>query len=378
MCFTLAVGWMGWTMERNEAELDRLYRTTQVKADIIKANASLYVPAGFIRHRTVDTIAASEFVQSAYLEASTMSPLVTALSGGGAPDYSRVDKNVTLRAFDRPEQFFTTRGSDVTVEYASGWDESLFTESWTEDHASPVLLSASMMEQLRLQSGDIIMIDGSTTGANGGFVIAGQYTGMISEGDAKTILLPASALKLLERNEPLYDVAEFVLDPARNRELPEFRDQLNAFSKMDSGIVNLTFRILDEELKEVVEPMEKNLLLMSILYPVTVSVSTIIAAGLVALLIFQAAKEAALMRVLGTTKTRTRAILCGEQLSLSLVGLLLGLALLVMLRQDVSTVLAGPALVCAGLYLAGAFSGAMFSAISVTNRMPLDLLQVKE
>ena len=173
-------------------------------------------------------------------------------------------------------------------------------------------------------------------------------------------------------------MAEFVLDPAKNRELPEFRDQLNAISRMDSGTVGLTFRIKDEELKEVVEPLEKNLLLMSILYPVTVSVSTIIAAGLAALLIFQAAKEAAIMRVLGTTKTRTRAMLCTEQLSLCLVGLLLGLAMLVVLRKDASAVFAGTALVCAGLYLTGAVFGAMFGAISVTNRMPLELLQVKE
>ena len=71
-------------------------------------------------------------------------------------------------------------------------------------------------------------------------------------------------------------------------------------------------------------------------------------------------------------------MLCGEQLALSLVGLLLGLTLLIILRQDVSAVLAGPALVCAALYLAGTVCGTMPSGIAVTNRMPLELLQVKE
>lgn len=71
-------------------------------------------------------------------------------------------------------------------------------------------------------------------------------------------------------------------------------------------------------------------------------------------------------------------MLCGEQLFLCLVGLLLGLALLAALRQDVIAVLTGPALVCALLYFAGVICGSIPSAVSVTNRMPLELLQVKE
>jgi len=71
-------------------------------------------------------------------------------------------------------------------------------------------------------------------------------------------------------------------------------------------------------------------------------------------------------------------MLCGEQLFLCLIGLLLGLTLLIVLQRDAAAVLTGPALVCAALYLAGVICGSIPSAISVTNRMPLELLQVKE
>ena len=312
------------------------------------------------------------------VEAVAKARLVAAVGEGGVMDDTRTDSGVALHAFNQPEQFFSTKERDATVEYAAGWDESMFAREWKEGEVQPVALPVGLMARLRLSLGDMILVYGALGGPQGSYVVAGMYAGLVCD-DAEPILFPASALKLREGNSLLYSVAEFVIDTTRNRELPEFRARMETFfARGNVGIVDLELLFWDGELTQVVEPLEKNLLLMSILYPVTVAVSTLIAAGLAALLLFQAAREAAIMRVLGTTKSRARVMLCGEQLSLCLMGLLLGLAMLVVLRQDASAVLAGPALVCAGLYLAGAFFGAVFSAISVTNRMPLELLQVKE
>ena len=379
LSFTLALGWMSWIMERNDSELDRLYSSIQVEAEIIQSNPSLYVSGGFIRYRTVDSILASGFVESAYLEAAATAPRVAATDEEGKRDDERMISGVQLRSFDQPKQFFALRGSDVTVEYATGWDEDLFARDWTEEDVPPVLLPEFLMGYLRLQPGDVILIYSSNTVISGSYVVAGQYTGIVSGGSADLILLPTSTLWQLEGYEMRYSKAEFVLDPAKNRELPEFRAKMDSlFNSGVAGTVPLTFLFWDEELTQVVEPLEKNLQLMEILFPVTVAVSVLIAAGLAVLLIFQTSKEAALMRVLGTTKGRARAMLCGEQLLLCILGLGLGLTALIFLRQDAVAVLAGPAMLSAALYLIGVIGGSIPSAVSVTNRMPLELLQVKE
>ena len=63
---------------------------------------------------------------------------------------------------------------------------------------------------------------------------------------------------------------------------------------------------------------------------------------------------------------------------LCLVGLLLGLAALMLLRQEVGEVLGGLSLLCAGLYLAGNLCGTAIGAVYVTKDKALALLQVKE
>ncbi|MTI95975.1 MAG: hypothetical protein FH749_10910 [Firmicutes bacterium] len=374
LCFTLALGWMSWTMERNEAELDRLYRTTQVEAAIVKAQASSPSLGGFIGERTVNAILRSGFVESAYLEGGSIARQASFMGEGW--DSERTETMIALRAFDQPEQFFVKSGSNISVEYADGWDEGLFARDWPEEEASPVLMPASLLARLGLHPGEEVMI--SFKGTMDSYIIAGWYMGSVKGDASEPILLPLSVLRQVEEGGLFYSVAEFVLDPAKNRELPEFRAQMHADFSAGAGTVPLHYLLWDGELANVVEPLEKNLQLMAVLFPVTMAVSVLIAAGLAVLLIFQATKAAALLRILGTTKARARAMLCWEQVALCMVGLILGLAALVILRQDVSGVLMGPAMLSAGFYLAGSLAGALFSAISVTNRMPLELLQVKE
>jgi prolipoprotein diacylglyceryltransferase len=71
-------------------------------------------------------------------------------------------------------------------------------------------------------------------------------------------------------------------------------------------------------------------------------------------------------------------MLCSEQVLLSLLGVILGLGLLVILRQDPEAVLTAPTMTTGGLYLLGALIGSLLGAIWVSNKPPLELLQVKE
>ncbi len=84
------------------------------------------------------------------------------------------------------------------------------------------------------------------------------------------------------------------------------------------------------------------------------------------------------MRVLGTTRTAVRLALMIEPLILSMLGVLIGLGMARLLWASPVLEAASPLLISAGLYLVGVLAGSVAGAISVTNKKPIELLQVKE
>ena len=138
----------------------------------------------------------------------------------------------------------------------------------------------------------------------------------------------------------------------------------------------------DEELRMAVAPLENSIELMRVLYPVTLALSLLVAAGIAALFVMTSAKEAAIMRVLGTTKFRSRAMLSLQNIFTSLLGLTLGLlavlACIGQMQPELLASFAGTSILGAALYLLAAIAGATVSAVAVTRRNPLELLQVKE
>ena len=154
------------------------------------------------------------------------------------------------------------------------------------------------------------------------------------EGDP--VLLGLSALLAAEERlalEPAYSVAEFVLDPVKNRELSARREELKELvAQPNAGALDLTLVLWDEELTQVVGPLEQNVRLMSVLYPVTAALSVLIAIGVSVLLLFQSAREMAALRAMGCTRRRVTGMFSCQQGLLCLLGILLGLVALGALR----------------------------------------------
>ena len=94
-----------------------------------------------------------------------------------------------------------------------------------------------------------------------------------------------------------------------------------------AGTGDLRFMIWDEELRVVVGQLDKNLSLLKVLYPVVMAVSVLIGAGLCFLLLLQATREAAILRVLGVTRRAVRLALIVEPLFLSVIGVIIGLGI---------------------------------------------------
>ncbi|MFH1132566.1 MAG: ABC transporter permease, partial [Pseudomonadota bacterium] len=293
-------------------------------------------------------------------------------------------------AYDSPEAFYSGLADPGSLIFASGWDMDLFAEQRTLEEIQaegvPALFPASLVEQLELNVGERVRITGHA-GHTFTCVIVGQYSGWIGStvnsittyrihpaGDY--ILVPLSALVSMEESNIKFTVAHFILDPQKNRELSQLRADMEKVMGIYGG--QLRFIIWDEELRIVIAQLEKNLSLLKNLYPVVIAVAVLIGAGLCFLVLLQATREAAIMRVMGTTRTAVRWALIIEPLILSITGVIIGLGVSLFGWTTSDLVPVVPLLTGAGLYLAGVLAGSVVGAVMVTNKKPIELLQVKE
>jgi len=118
--------------------------------------------------------------------------------------------------------------------------------------------------------------------------------------------------------------------------------------------------------------------MLETLYPIAFTAAALIGAIIMALLILQRAKEAATLRILGTAKGRTRAMLTVEQILLCILGLALALAALVTFNGTELMKTADSISVYMTAHLLACGAGCAIAAAKVTRRKVLDMLQVKE
>jgi len=393
--FTLASGWIRQTMERSRIEVDRLYDTTVVTADISpvdppSSSIDENIPkgSGFVYQKTIDGVLNSGFVTSYALEADiTWSEIRNLDTSETFVGYFPV------YAYDSPEAFYAGLADPGSLSFAAGWNMERFAQPRTlaeiRTDGVPVLFPAILLEQLQLEVGDVLQITDPFINTFPS-VIVGQYSGgrdtTVQGGKIpwrysarESILISLPSLVSIEGGYIKYTVAHFVLDPTKNRELAQFRlDMEEVMQASGAGTGELRFMIWDEELKVVVGQLEKSITLLKVLYPVVIAVSVLIGAGLCLLLLLQATREAAMMRVLGITRTAVQLALIIEPLILSIIGVIIGLVISRLLWTAAGLVPTAPLLGGAGLYLAGVLVGLVTGAISVTHKKPIELLQVKE
>jgi hypothetical protein len=188
-------------------------------------------------------------------------------------------------------------------------------------------------------------------------------------------LIPLEALEHLLGQTLGYMAFRFGINPDFNRELQTINEDLNRIIwSIHPWLNTLDANIHDEELRHVIEPMEQTLSLFRLLYPIAIVLSIILGAGLSVLLMLQNAKNAAIMTVLGMPKYKSRLMLWMELMIVCIAGAAIGMAVLAAITLG----LGAPLLFTALPYIAGTITGAAIGAILITNKAPLDLLQVKE
>jgi hypothetical protein len=420
--FVIALGWLQAAVKRSETEIDRLYDTVIVSAAVkVKGD----IPTGselgnVIRRATVYDIFGTGYAGDPYIEAGYGYAMVlpTCEDGSVPGDWDALagyDESVDiwkntdslnpLLAFNDVELFAKQHSQnfsdklpgaarrlengatigDFNVEYTDGYDISSFV--FNEGEPIPVILSKATMEKYNLSLGDRAYLntlgDLSRLARPKGdweqtpvVVIGVHNSNIIGKGRPvqDAVLAPLAYLEYLRGDDAAYIAFNFEIDPEYNREIDSAKKELRDIVKRyRAGWVSLELYMQDEELKTVVGSMEQNLALLRLLYPVAIALSVAIGLGLALLLVLQNAKNAAIMRVLGSTKKRSLLVLGAQQLVVCIIGLAAGLCALVALGWGF-----GQSAIRALLYLAGAALGSITGGMLVTNRPPLQLLQVKE
>jgi len=429
--FILALGWLQEAVVRARVEIDRLYDTTVVYADIrpevavggviergaIHHLSPGHIVGGYITSWTVRNISELSFVGDLYTETGhTRSFIIAGDSNDGVPDdwadiigfnygISTVHPaNIAvldlIYAFNDFDTMMTehTRGfddrfeGDLAIQFADGFTVESFTtrddlyDVDFSDIVIPVIVYEGLLEKRGISMGEtaVVVFTRGTSFITSPDSIRVQVIGTHNanihrENLEESIMIPLGYKEHILGQMGAYIMTRFEIDTAYNREIVAIREQLEQMVigtlARPGGFIPLSLMLLDEEMRNVVIALEQTLLLLELLYPVAVAFAVSIGAGLSMLLVMQAIKNAAVMRVLGATKKRTRVVLCTEQITVVLLGAVAGFLLLVIAGWGFGIV----ALI--GLimfYLLGAIIGAVAGAVLVTNKAPLDLLQVRE
>ncbi|MCM1537501.1 MAG: ABC transporter permease [bacterium] len=398
LAFFGAVTWMQMSIVKDTEQVERLYETTEVAGEVVKRDISVTNAFGgaYLTQSMLDWIEESGYVYDLYVEtgdsirvqhrvvnAVTDEVLVNQLIGSDIP----------MRSARDIERF--CRENRVEIDYADGYGPELFTADWVMYQPdfgtyalrgdTPILVPEDWLELYDLGYGKKLTVTKmiGTVWTQYEFVIAGSVRygdygdGIGYSGGWNKVLIPPSAWEWVMQDEELtYSAIRFTVNPAFNREIDGVKAEIEVQLKNPRmALADADVMLWTSELRQVVGPFEKNLDLMKLLFPVTVAISAIAGGGLIFLLLQQRTEEAALLRVLGSSRGRTRRMLFAEPVLLSLLGLLIGGCVVYYSMPEIST---RQILMFAGTYLGGCLIGALAGTIHITRKKPLELLQVKE
>lgn len=384
----LALGWFQSLIKENKEELASLYQSSEIQIDVMTANRD-----GVLRNdkprKLINWTQESGFIGRSYL--SSYLKLRTVFDDEarefiGFPPYG-------LMAVNDLDEALTQRLVNYQISFLDGYGKESISEIWSEEDFGkkkiPLVVPEEIMEEQGWSLGDEIPLKFEGTISEIPFVIIGSSTGGIYVGDLSITFGPGetliweykhmisnlSAIEHFILSPPDYLEAFLYSEPEMNYRLQEFKNDIEK-KLPELGTVDTYVQFWDEELLSVVGPMEKNLSLMERLYPITMVISSVIGGVLSLLLVLNQAKETAVLRILGVSNGAIRKMLVGQIALLSVIGLGVGVVVLIALKG-----LGGfqPSLGIAALvYLVGVVLGALLGSYRVSNKKPMELLQVKE
>jgi len=430
LIFVVALGLLAETIRNSEEEIDRLFATTIVEAEILRSSEDMErrtrLLFDVVPRRTYDFVFDTSFVQHAFIEAGhgfafvlppagdgsfpddVLANLVIArdddIPGGGETrvfmqthfDFLFATNN--LRHFTEDGEGFLSRMTDtpqtlanMQINFAQGFGEVDFVYDGGD---IPIIISQRISMERGVNLGDTVFIalvnntpymDYLFDTRHSGVPPAWQYVRatVIGMHDNAALLplmqhsaiMPLDALESIFGPDLGYITFRFTINPDYNRDWQAVTNVLTrSLWPIHPWFNTIELVVHDNELRFVAEPMEQNLSLLRLLYPIAIAISAIIGIGLSILLMLQSAKNAAIMAVLGMPRHKSRIILWLKPMLVGLLGTIFGMLMLAAITAAIGL----PLLIAAIPYTAGAIIGNVIAVVLITNRAPLDLLQVKE
>ncbi|MDR2168006.1 MAG: hypothetical protein LBE35_09200 [Clostridiales bacterium] len=410
--FVVGLGWLNHTIESTQAEIDYIWENTVIGAEIIMSPDENRIMTGImeiashapISPAIVRTLLQSGFVTDFYTEALWMNgfvrsqaelePMREFLQTPGRlwwhytdPVFAISDFYGFVRDNTRTDidDALGIIGESISITFAPGFDVADFNFSPVALN-TPIIARQSFLDYHGYNLGDYLYLGHPHIPVQ----IIASFQGGLSRGVDRIgshrhmIIMPLAALQ----NHILGDMAghfgfmtaNVSLDPARNRELYDLEDLLrgslrgNRFAGF-AGAIPLELIVRNQALLDLVEPMEQNLALLRLLYPIAIVIAAALSIVLSMLLMLQNTKIVAIMRVLGGSKLKSRFALCAEQVLVCITGVLAGLAALAIIGVPIAET---AALNLAALYFIGATTGALLGAAIISSKTPIELLQIKE
>ncbi|MEN6313429.1 MAG: ABC transporter permease [Clostridiaceae bacterium] len=247
--------------------------------------------------------------------------------------------------------------------------QSSYINKYRSEHPEEAILDEKILELYQDEIEKKYMDEGLY------YTIAGSVTTPSGKYDRIVFTPGTLRTSMIFGFEAPLDLAEFTL--ADNLRADEFRSYAGMVTGESAG-KHLSNRITFIMDTSKIDNLLNTLRLLEKLFPVVAAAAVLIGGLLGGLIIIQAAKEAAIMRVLGTTRRLTLVILAIEQTTLCIIGLAAGACGLLLYNGPVFAEIAPKMHLFAVIYFAGCLAGALTCSAIATRRNVLELLQVKE
>jgi hypothetical protein len=400
--FVLVLGWLVTTINDAEQSLELLYENTVVSGMVTQQNLADIARDRYmgdvIWRNTVTQTRVSRMVQNVFVQGGHFRAYIIAPFGKGLPPETGLEIIGYNRRRSLPENanvldfMFTFNDLELFMEHNAQEGAVGFTIEFISDfdpqndfmydlnQPIPIIVAESILERRGLELGDAVYL-GYTKNSVFWFthvpaVIVGVHNGQLAHRPAQnSFFLPLRAFEQLIGGLGLYITLAFEVDPAANHEILRVHHTLNNIvNRGNAGLVPLRLVWLDQTFFNVIGVANQTLLLLQLVYPVILVLSVVLAAGLNFILVQQNTQKAAVLRVLGRERKKTILLLFAEQTLVSMLGGLIGLAMLLPLGVYFNQVLFRSLL----LYFLAFIVSTYQAAKMVTEEEPLQLLQVKE
>ncbi len=156
-----------------------------------------------------------------------------------------------------------------------------------------------------------------------------------------------------------------------NRKVDKYRE-----FGTELAAANLTGEIAFVMDDSKLDNVKNNVQIMDTLYPLVMAAVLLIGGFLCGIVIVQTSKDIAIMRILGTSKTKVRAVLITEQLVLCFAGVVLSAVILVL--RNVSAAVLGKTAIAFVIYFAAIFAASYIAAYITTKKNALEMMHTKE